>query len=44
MAKIEKKNDQIEEISKKLVELIDNINEILEELRYDQEDFIPPET
>jgi len=44
MAKIEKKNDQIEEISKKLVELIDNINEILEELRYDQEDFIRPET
>jgi hypothetical protein len=39
VATIEKKNEQFEEINQKLIELVDNINEILEELRYDQEDF-----
>jgi len=38
LAKVEKKNDQIEGINQKLFELIDNINEVLEELRYDQEE------
>ncbi|CAF4236160.1 unnamed protein product, partial [Adineta steineri] len=44
LAKVEKKNDDIENINEKLTELIHNINEILEELRYDQEDFIQIET
>ncbi|CAF0828562.1 unnamed protein product [Rotaria sordida] len=44
VAKIEKKNEQFEEINQKLVKLIDNINEILEELRYDQEEFTAIET
>jgi hypothetical protein len=39
LAKVEKKNEQIEGIHQKLIELIDNINEVLEELRYDQEEF-----
>ncbi|CAF3446414.1 unnamed protein product [Rotaria sp. Silwood1] len=44
MAKIEKKNEQFEEINQKLIKLIENINEILEDLRYDQEDFTSIET
>ncbi|CAF2473937.1 unnamed protein product [Rotaria sp. Silwood2] len=44
VAKIEKKNEQFEEINRKLIKLIDNINEILEELRYDQEEFTLIET
>ncbi len=44
VAKIEKKNEQIEGFNGKLIELVDNINEILEELRYDQEEFTIPET
>jgi hypothetical protein len=44
VAKVEKKNDQIEEIQQKLIELIDNINEVLEELRYDQEEFSVTQT
>ncbi|CAF0911994.1 unnamed protein product [Rotaria sp. Silwood1] len=44
MAKIEKKNEQFEEINQKLIKLIENINEILEDLRYDQEDFASIET
>ena len=38
--KIEKKTDQVEEIQHQLIELIDKINDILEELRYDQQDLI----
>ena len=41
---MEKKNEQIEGINYKLIELIDNINEVLEELRYDQEEFTVTET
>ncbi|CAF1215257.1 unnamed protein product [Rotaria sp. Silwood1] len=44
IAKIEKKNEQFEEINQKLIKLIENINEILEDLRYDQEDFASIET
>jgi len=44
LAKVEKKNEQIEGFNQKLIELIDNINEILEELRYDQEEFVVIET
>ncbi|CAF4323512.1 unnamed protein product, partial [Rotaria sordida] len=36
--------EQFEEINQKLIKLIDNINEILEELRYDQEEFTAIET
>lgn len=39
ISKIENKSEQADEIKQKLVDLIDNINEILEELRYDQEEF-----
>lgn len=44
VAKIENKNEQFEEINHKLIQLIDNINEVLEELRYDQEEFSSIET
>lgn len=39
LAKIEKKSEQIDKIKEKLIDLINNINEVLEELRYDQEEF-----
>lgn len=42
LARVEKKTDQIENINQNLNELIDHINEVLEELRYDQEDFLSP--
>ncbi len=44
LAKVEKKNDHIEGINQKLFELIDNINEVLEELRYDQEEMTLTQT
>jgi hypothetical protein len=44
VAKIEKKDEQTEELKLQLNPLIDNINEVLEELRYDQEEFIQIET
>lgn len=42
--KIEKKDQQYEEINEKLNNIIDNINEVLEELRYDQQDLSLVET
>jgi hypothetical protein len=39
VARVEKKTEQIEGLNHKLIELVDNINEVLEELRYDQEEF-----
>ena len=39
LATVEKKAEQVEGLTEKLNQLIDNINEVLEELRYDQEEF-----
>lgn len=39
LANVEKKTEQIEGMNNKLNQLVDNINEVLEELRYDQEEF-----
>lgn len=44
LATIEKKSEQIDEIHQKLMKTVENINEVLEELRYDQEEFLPIES
>ena len=44
LAKIEHKTDLIDEYKQKLVVLVENINEILQELRYDQDEFAPIST
>ena len=41
LAQVEKKADQVDKLTQNLAELVDQINEILEELRYDQEDVLP---
>ena len=43
LASIEKKNERVDELREKLVDLVDHINEVLEELRYDQEEFATAE-
>ena len=44
LAKIEHKTDRTDEYKQKLVVLVENINEILQELRYDQDEFAPIST
>ena len=40
VARMEKRDEQADEVKLKLNQLIDHINEVLEELRYDQEEFL----
>ena len=40
VARMEKRDDQADEVKLRLNQLIDNINEVLDELRYDQEEFV----
>lgn len=41
LAQVEKKADRVDKLTQSLAELVDQINEVLEELRYDQEDVLP---
>lgn len=43
LAVIDKQTERVDDLRQKLIDLVDHINEVLEELRYDQEEFLSKE-
>jgi hypothetical protein len=44
LALIAKQTERVDDLRQKLIDLVDHINEVLEELRYDQEEMCPQAT